>query len=389
MKLFPKSLLRVFETMKHSASHTQSIWANIRLALFTLLATSVTGCGGGNSNDGLKSYPALSINGTAATGSPIANTPLSMKCAGATENTIYTYFDTTDANGAYSKRVDAAFAPCIISIDYTDNNGEKHTLSSYAKELETNTVANLTPLTNAVLSAMLNTPLSTYNVTTFDNLKSALAQGKDQTTWSRLKSNLTTRGIDTSAIQGHPVSHSFSADAVHIGTGHDKLLDDLTVANLEAPQLYQLAGGVNRFESVDQTNNAEVHDKLTDLIWQRCVVGKVWNGTTCTGTHSLLFWSDLPQLLLNTPQSPAANAKPWRLPTFSELSSLHDSTATQSPYIADQTWFPATAAYYTWTTTPPITPGPTLKARVINFQISTLRIYVGETTDNLVVRLVR
>lgn len=379
---------------RHTFHRDRTLWAYVRLPIYLLIAIMLEACGSGDSNDGRKIYPQQTISGTAATGAPVANGQLTFKCAGEATNTILTYYEVTDENGAYSKRVDAAFAPCVISIDFTDNIGDSHTLSSYAKNLSSNTIANITPLTDAVLSSMMSTPLSTHTLTLggknrLNTLKTALEEGKEQTVWQVLKNNLNIKGLDTSVIKEHPVSDIFSADAAHIGQGYDKLLDDLEINNLEAPQLYQLAGGGDRFESVAQTNDTEVHDKLTGLIWQRCVVGKVWNGSTCAGTQTLMYWVDLPQLLSSTPVSSAPDAKAWRLPTLRELASLHDSYATRSPYIVDKAWFPATPAYWTWTVTPPVTQGPTVQAKIIGFQRSTIGSFAGENTDQLVVRLVR
>lgn len=360
-----------------------------------MLATSafLTACGGGDSSDGIKDYPARTISGTAATGAPIANAELIFKCSGETASSIYTYFATTDSNGHYSKRVDAAYPPCVISVEFADNNGINQSLSSYAKELPTDTTANITPLTNAVLSATLGASTSTYTISsssdTLSKLQTNLIEGKDQTAWETLKRNLIARGLDTSAITGHPVTDFFSADAASLGKGYDKILDNLKLKNLEAPLLYQLAGGMNRFETLAQTNDTEVIDQLTGLVWQRCVVGKVWNGTTCSGTATRIFWTEVPQLIATRPASVVSGAQPWRLPTYNELAALQDGSVGASPYIVDKTWFPATPAYWTWTSSPPKNPGPTLVARVIGFQNKTLGSAVGETTDQLNLRLVR
>lgn len=358
-----------------------------------LVTCALAGCGGGNSNDGVKSYPVLTISGTAATGSPIANAPLTFKCLNETGTLLYTYFDTTDVNGAYTKRVDAASAPCVISVEFTDENGTNQMLSSYAKQLSANTVANLTPLTSAVLSSMLGSATSTYTVTsendTLSKLKTAFEENKDKTSWDLLNQNIVSRGIDTSAITGHPVSDYFSADSAHLGVGYDKLLDDLIQINLDVPQLYLLAGGIHRFQAVANTQDAEVLDSLTGLIWQRCVVGKSWNGTTCSDTETRLYWSEIPQTLASMPISTANDAKPWRLPTYSELATLHDGSTTTAPYIVDKTWFPATTSYWTWSSTAPLTPGSLALARIIGFQRRALGTFAGETTDKLVMRLVR
>ena len=357
-----------------------------------LIALNLTSCGGGN-NDGIKSYPELTLSGTAATGGPIANAPLTFKCMGGSVTPIFTYYDTTDANGAYSKRVDAATAPCLITIEYTDGNNIRQSLSSYVETLSSHTVANVTPLSHTLLSVMMGTQTSTYSVTSstqiFTDLKIALEQNKDQTAWSTLKTQLTSRGIDTSAIANHPVTDAFSADPNNIHQGYDKLLDDLVLNNLLKPQLYQLAGGPVRFQSVAQTNDAEVLDQFTGLVWQRCVVGMVWNGTTCTGSYTPLFWSQFPQLVANQTLSSASGATPWRVPTFDELASLYDATASTPPYIVDQTWFPATPATYTWTSSPSNDTRPSVRSPVIAFHKTRLTGYLGEDTDQLVVRLVR
>lgn len=353
----------------------------------------MTACGGGGDGGEIKSYPSLTINGTAATGAPIANAPLILNCAGEVSGTYYTYFDNTDADGAYSKRVDAALAPCIISVTFTDSDGTTQTLSTFAKELTNQTTANITPLTNAMLSATMGTPTSVYSMTTgsttLSKLATATSQGLDRVAWDTLNSNLRKRGLNTSAIQISPISDYFSADAAHLSQGYDKLLDDLKTINLSSSQLYQYAGGVNQFEAVALTNDSEVHDKLTGLIWKRCVEGKVWDGTTCSGTQALYYWSELPQLIANMPRSSAIDAKPWRLPTYKELATLHDGSASARPYVIDKKWFPATASNWTWTSTPPTTTGPTLMAKVIGFQKNVIGNYVGESTDQLVTRLVR
>jgi hypothetical protein len=357
-----------------------------------LIAISLSSCGGGG-DDGFKSYPQLTISGTAAIGAPIANTPLIIKCVGSTATPIYTYYDTTDANGAYSKRIDAASAPCVITIQFTDSSNTQQSLSSYTKTLSDSTVANITPLSNTMLSVMMGAQISTYSVNSRTNvlsdLKTALEQNSDQTAWTKLKAQLTSRGIDTSAITNHPVTDAFSADANNIHQGHDKLLDDLVLNRLLSPQLYQLAGGPVRFESVAQTNDAEVLDKITGLVWQRCVVGMVWDGTSCSGSYTPLLWSQLPQLLTSQPLSSATGASPWRVPTFNELASLHDATVSAPPYIVDKKWFPTTPAYWTWTSSPKNDSRPQTRAPVIAFHRTRLTGYLGEDTDQLVVRLVR
>lgn len=89
-------------------------------------------------------------------------------------------------------------------------------------------------------------------------------------------------------------------------------------------------------------NNAEVKDTETGLIWQRCSVGRSWDGNACTGTVSAM-----------THEAALAYAKgqaDWRLPNVKELSSLVDHGCTR-PTI-DATVFPGTRASWYWTATP-------------------------------------
>jgi hypothetical protein len=66
----------------------------------------------------------------------------------------------------------------------------------------------------------------------------------------------------------------------------------------------------NRYQIL--TNGAEVKDLQTNLIWQRCEVGKTWNGNTCIGTDKNFTFDDA--------QKQSGNG--WRVPTIDELKTL-------------------------------------------------------------------
>lgn len=68
----------------------------------------------------------------------------------------------------------------------------------------------------------------------------------------------------------------------------------------------------NRYQV--QANTSQVKDLQTNLIWQRCAVGRVWNGMECTGTEKLLSWQQALQ--------EAKAQTGWRLPNIKELKSL-------------------------------------------------------------------
>lgn len=68
-----------------------------------------------------------------------------------------------------------------------------------------------------------------------------------------------------------------------------------------------------RFEILG--NGSEVKDKVTGLIWQRCSIGKTWNGMTCTGTATTHTWQQALTVAKNLGGG-------YRLPNIKELQSI-------------------------------------------------------------------
>lgn len=64
-----------------------------------------------------------------------------------------------------------------------------------------------------------------------------------------------------------------------------------------------------------QNGGAEVWDKQTDLVWQRCSLGQSWNGSACTGMAVGHTW----QQALEAAQAAGGG---WLLPNKRELHSL-------------------------------------------------------------------
>ena len=62
-------------------------------------------------------------------------------------------------------------------------------------------------------------------------------------------------------------------------------------------------------------NGDEIKDKQTGLIWQRCSVGQLWNGTSCNGTPLTYNWANA----LKVAQS-LGNG--YRLPNIKELGQI-------------------------------------------------------------------
>ena len=102
----------------------------------------------------------------------------------------------------------------------------------------------------------------------------------------------------------------------------------------------------NRYELIPGSNGAEVRDKVTNLVWLRCVVGMAWSGTTCTGSPMALTWMQATEAVQNAPPSRESGTNQWRLPNHSELYSLAER-ACRGPAINSH-WFPATPADGAW-----------------------------------------
>ena len=136
-------------------------------------------------------------------------------------------------------------------------------------------------------------------------------------------------------------------------------------------------------------NGAEVLDKITNLIWQRCSMGQRWNGKTCLGKAIGYNWDkaqeaskelvkknapaitdsaaqsvanahkaidaevvesaesedSLPEKTTATIQAPLRNLD-WRLPTHKELFALAE-LACRGPAI-NTLWFPSTSGNFYW-----------------------------------------
>jgi hypothetical protein len=105
----------------------------------------------------------------------------------------------------------------------------------------------------------------------------------------------------------------------------------------------------NRYEVVEGTSGAEVRDKLTGLIWQRCVLGMTWNGKTCAGTALGKTWAEAMQAAQTATPSRVPGASVWQLPNNADLYGLAER-ACYSPSI-NTNWFPETPSDRTWSST--------------------------------------
>ena len=79
----------------------------------------------------------------------------------------------------------------------------------------------------------------------------------------------------------------------------------------------------DRYEVVANSNGAEILDKQTRLIWQRCSLGQSWDGSTCTGTATTHKWIDA------LTKAKALGSR-YRLPNIKELMSLQEEACSDS-----------------------------------------------------------
>ncbi len=96
----------------------------------------------------------------------------------------------------------------------------------------------------------------------------------------------------------------------------------------------------SRYEAVAGATPAgsEVKDKVTGLIWKRCLEGTTWDGATCTGNAGRLSWTRALDSARTATVTTASPVTVWRLPNRNELLSLAE-TACIRPAI-NVTWFP-------------------------------------------------
>ena len=90
-------------------------------------------------------------------------------------------------------------------------------------------------------------------------------------------------------------------------------------------------------------NGGIVRHETTGLEWQRCAVGQVWDGSTCTGAASGHSWQGALDIV-------AAAGDGWRLPNVNELRSIVEECRIM-PAI-NRVVFPNTPSSYFWSASP-------------------------------------
>lgn len=109
------------------------------------------------------------------------------------------------------------------------------------------------------------------------------------------------------------------------------------------------------------STDGTVTDTRTGLMWMRCSLGQVWNGTTCTGSAAQYVWADA---LAQADVSTYAGHGDWRLPNVKELVSIVERRCA-TPAINPEV-FPATSSWKYWTSSPSVA-GPGNWAVIVAF----------------------
>lgn len=138
----------------------------------------------------------------------------------------------------------------------------------------------------------------------------------------------------------------------------------------------------NRYVAVT-TDGSEVRDKVTGLVWQRCVIGKVWNGSSCSGAANSLTWIQALDAARTATISQVPVATAWRLPSYAELDSLIERSCYNPSINIGR--FPDTPVDSMWTSSPSVR-DPN-RAWAFNFGVG--YSYSYPKTDAYHVRLVR
>ncbi len=294
----------------------------LRTTLVFCLCALIVACGGASgSSDAALAPASVSLSGTAATGAPIANTVLQVKCLGST-GLVATGTTTTDSDGRYVIAMAGAQKPCLLELTAA-SGAVLHAVSN-----DLTGVANITPLTEALAGAVLNQQDLSALFTGLDaSLLSAIEKKVNAITvsaaWTTVRAALASKGLDVAGITTEPTTATLSASAVGQGNAYDKLLDDINTLSLPPANLYLMAGG-STFVKLDGTGTALaiqagdwvdggsaargsawdcVHDTKTGLYWEV----KRNDPTHLRHQGHLYSWYDPAQWLddkLSTPTNP-------------------------------------------------------------------------------------
>lgn len=262
---------------------TQSFAAGLAI----LTATTLAACGGSDSGGEIA---ALTLKGTAATGAAMSGAAITAQCATGSQTS------TADTSGAYTLRIEGGALPCVLQAKDAGD-----TLYSMASGSGSEAVANITPITHAVVAKALGSEAAVaeaLKAPNADQLKAAAA--KLQTAVAAVRVALT--GLaDFSAdpfTTNFKATHTGGDGTVYPGDSFDQQLDALQerLGAVNAT-LSELVSAI----SVGQTGEGESAPApgVVKLLCPTLKSGKFVNfsqrGDWAEGTFDLdkLLWTDV------------------------------------------------------------------------------------------------
>ena len=206
-----------------------------KLPFLFVFISAITACGGGGSDsgggvgsvnqpstisDGVNQPSMISLTGVAATGLAIASARVSAKCKIGIGSAI------TVASGSYTMNIRGGSLPCMLQVTNPVDDTKIH---SVAIESGTSPVANLTPLTELIISRLLKQDPTTYFASlTSANLQDLITPSTISAAQADVVSTLAGT-IDTTAISNFISTPMVAATLANpsIGDAQDKVLDAL------------------------------------------------------------------------------------------------------------------------------------------------------------------
>lgn len=190
--------------------------SRVRLSLLACVCAGLGACGGDSSSSG-DPAPLLTLSGTAAVGSALANAPVAVRCADGAQGS-----STTRADGSYTVALNGKL-PCVLEAD-AGVSGKLHSLATGSAGTATAHLTVLTEATVGKFSADTVAYFSGFNATAATDLTAA----KVAAAQAAVKAELVANGVAIPASVTDFVGGALvAASAGTAGNEHDQLLDAL------------------------------------------------------------------------------------------------------------------------------------------------------------------
>jgi 5'-nucleotidase len=191
--------------------------SRLRLCLLASVCAGLSACGGDDGSPSSEPAASLTLSGTAATGSALANAQVAVRCADGSQGSA-----TTRADGGYSAAFNGKL-PCVLEAD-AGALGKLHSLATGSGSTAT---ANITPLTEAVVGKF-----SADTVGWFAGFNAAAGVGLSATriaaAQAAVKDELVANAVTIPASVSDFLAGALVAASGGVaGNEHDQLLDAL------------------------------------------------------------------------------------------------------------------------------------------------------------------